>query len=133
MTRKSLNSTLFVIFLILGIVITIQFRTVIKDNEKSRSTSLYIEDITSQLNEQKELAKRLSDRIKNYEQQWNTYVEFIVKDNNSEELKELKTQLDNTRMIAGLTKVKGKGITITLNDAPKTIEQYNTNNILVHD
>lgn len=122
--------TLSVICLILGLMFTMQFRTIKKDKaltEQTRTT-----DIQAKYTE---LKKDYEDALLQIEAKDNTIREY--RESASGENAELiKKELNNALMSAGLTEVTGMGIIVTLDDS-KLEENSNfyvdQNDYLVHD
>jgi len=122
--------TLSIICLILGLMFTMQFRTIKKDKaltEQTRTT-----DIQAKYTE---LKKDYEDALLQIEEKDKTIKEY--RESASGENAELiKKELDNALMSAGLTEVTGSGIIVTLDDSKleENSDFYvDQNDYLVHD
>ena len=122
--------TLSVICLILGLMFTMQFRTIKKDKaltEQTRTT-----DIQAKYTE---LKKDYEDALLQIEEKDKTLKEY--RESASGENAELiKKELDNALMSAGLTEVTGTGIIVTLDDSKLEENSgfyVDQNDYLVHD
>lgn len=122
--------TLTVICLILGLMFTMQFRTIKKDKALTEQTRT--SDIQAKY---AELKKNYDDALLQIEEKEKTLKEY--RESSSGENAELiKKELDNALMSAGLTEVTGNGIIVTLDDS--TLEEnsdfyVDQNDYLVHD
>jgi uncharacterized protein YlxW (UPF0749 family) len=128
---KNLKSqiAMALVCLILGFMLTYQFRLLRAEEKRSLSTNVRGADITAELEQLKkqkgELEKKnseLSDRLKRYEQ---------TATNNDELASEIKNQLDNSRVLLGVTNVEGSGLEIVLE--PKDITFTNSFYFLTHE
>lgn len=122
--------TLSVICLILGLMFTMQFRTIKKDKaltEQTRTTDIQVKYT--------ELKKDYEDALLQIEEKDKTIKEY--RESASGENAELiKKELDNALMSAGLTEVIGGGIIVTLDDSKleENSDFYvDQNDYLVHD
>jgi len=122
--------TLSVICLILGLMFTMQFRTIKKDKALTEQTRT--SDIQAKYTE---LKKNYDDALLQIEEKDKTLKEY--RESTSGENAELiKKELNNALMSAGLTSVTGSGIVVTLDDS--TLEEnsdfyVDQNDYLVHD
>jgi uncharacterized protein YlxW (UPF0749 family) len=130
MKKSERNYILLIIFLIFGIVLAVQFKSTLYVKRQTASDTLDANALMKQLaavqKETEDLKASISDNlilrdniIKNYIDQNNDY--------------RLTDEWDKLKSTAGLTDVKGPGITIKLNDAPA--RQLNTpvKWIIIHD
>lgn len=122
---------LFTIFLILGIAISMQFRSILYANRQKAASQIAFSEYEKMLKYEKEKGKELSNEIKKYEEEKEIYLKDFA---NSMDADNLKVQLDDARLKAGLTDVKGQGVIVKLVDAP----QNNKNNdnpsaFIIHD
>lgn len=122
--------TLTLICLILGLMFTMQFRTIKKDKALTEQTRT--SDIQAKY---AELKKNYDDALLQIEEKEKTLKEYRESfDGENAEL--IKKELDNALMSAGLTEVTGGGIIVTLDDS--TLEEnsdfyVDQNDYLVHD
>lgn len=106
------------ICMILGFAITIQFRSVQKNNGAGTISGLRAAEIQSMYQKEKEKNEALYidyERIKNDLDQ---YKEAINDTNTTTKL--LKEQLDNAEVLAGMKEVEGPGVVVKMSDGTKT-------------
>lgn len=129
MKNKDFVITITVICFILGLIFTMQIKTVKKNTETttlSRTTELQAQ--YSELKKQYDsLTETLTEKDKLIQEYRNAQTE--------DETKELlKQDLTNALKNAGLTDVRGNGIIITLNDSLADLgEGVDLNSYLIHD
>ncbi|MCX8130271.1 MAG: DUF881 domain-containing protein [Clostridia bacterium] len=106
------NIALTLVCIILGVVISWQYRSINYNEKMASSNNKRLEDITDELIAEK---KKVEDLKKRNEELILENIEFErTRGNISEETKKLYNELERVRMVAGLVKVKGKGIVITI-------------------
>ncbi|MDD3570689.1 MAG: DUF881 domain-containing protein [Lachnospiraceae bacterium] len=120
-----------ILCIFLGTIIGIQFKTV-----KKQATAYDIQrvsELSIKLNSATSENESLLERIKEKDKKIAEYESYMA-----EESKEVKTILDessNLKMLAGLTAVSGRGISVAINDSPKAGQQnegISTDAFLVH-
>lgn len=120
-----------ILCIFLGTMIGIQFKTV-----KRQSTAYDIQrvsELSIKLNSAIAENENLTERIKEKDQKIAEYESYMA-----EESKEVKSILDESskmKMLAGLTDVSGRGISVTIKDSPKAGQQnegISTDAFLVH-
>lgn len=122
------------VFMILAFLITIQFRSVTKNNESRQQNNQRIEDLLTELNKEREKNEALSAQLDEYEASITQYRSEA--EESSGNSKFLSEQLKRAELLAGLVDVKGPGITISLSDVNnrKTIGAgAEANSTLIHD
>ena len=122
-----------VVFMLLAFLVTIQFKSVTKNNAANAGNNQRIEDLLIELIKEREKTEALEQKIVEYE-------ESITQYRNKEETsggdsKFLTEQLKRAEVLAGLTDVEGSGIEISLNDAAnrKGAKGSEANSTLIHD
>lgn len=110
---KGHKGLMFFIFLLLGILINLQFRSIL-DNS---SATVSVRDLASKLEIEKAEGQRLLDELSDIETERDQLLENIGVNRNNPEIKELIKERDYEYFRAGLTAVGGDGITITMQDA----------------
>ncbi|HEX9061646.1 MAG TPA: DUF881 domain-containing protein, partial [Clostridia bacterium] len=119
------------IFLILGIVIGLQSKSILNLSKKS-GTLNKIERLRSQLDEVKKEGSRLKADISSLEKKADTDLKSAVDSKNDSSLTKKLEYLENLKVMAGLTDVKGKGVIVKLDDANvRTSDNPNEN--IIHD
>ena len=123
MKFKSSQIWIGIVCLILGFMITFQFRVV--HNNYGSYSSRKFEDVVKETESLKKQRDELSAKVQEYQQK----VDEIEKGaaSESEIANKMKTELDNLKILSGQTDVEGQGVVITLtpsiditsNQAPK--------------
>lgn len=127
--NKGHNGMMFIIFLLLGILINLQFRGIIlsEPNEQASIKKLAAE-LEAERKENRKLIEQLESIQAEREQLWKNLGNNL----NNQEINNLLRMRDYENFRAGLTAVKGSGIVITMEDAPAKgeldIEDY-----IIHD
>jgi uncharacterized protein YlxW (UPF0749 family) len=123
----------FLAFLMLGIVIAMQNRSVLSFNKEKTTTSMRIESYKEQLETEKKNVEQLKKAIADNEKKKEEYLKGISKNHEDNEyLNKLSSELDRVKMVAGLTEVKGNGVKITLDDAPAAVTEH-PEWLIIHD
>jgi len=126
---KEKNLFLLVVFLIFGVIISIQFRSTLSANRESASVRLDIDRVIKEIEAEKALQNELERQIKENVRIKEDIIEAYMK-NRDDTL--LVDAWDKIKIDAGLTGVKGRGITIKLDDAdPK--QDGDPLDLIIHD
>lgn len=119
-----------IIFMLLGLLIAVQFKSIQKENIQSKRQS----DLTKLqeiLSEQRNYSLTLTEQLKAKQKEVDDYEKTYL---TSSDIQTLKTDLDSARFLAGMTSVRGPGIIITLDDSKiRLAEGVNPNNTIIHD
>lgn len=130
MKNKEFVLTITVICFILGLIFTMQLKTV-KKNTENNVTTVRASEIQAQYTE---LKKKYEDLEATLAEKEKTIQEYRNAQTEEETTELLKQDLTNALKNAGLTDVRGQGIVITMNDS---LENFGTgvdlNSYLVHD
>ena len=122
-----------IIFLILGLLMTIQFRTTLIANKQKTQSELNVDKLKSQLADEISIENALKQSIRENEIKKEAYLKSYIENNNDEQLKQLKAKLDDARLKAGLTDVKGPGLIVKLDDSPARTANIDPNDSIIHD
>lgn len=123
-----------VVFMILAFLITIQFRSVTKNNESQQQNNQRIEDLLTELNKEREKNEALTAQVSEFETSIAQYRSEA--EESSGNSKFMSEQLSRAEILAGLVDVKGPGITISLSDVNNRKAMGNAaeaNSTLIHD
>lgn len=122
-----------IVFMLLAFLVTIQFRSVTRNNAANSSNNQRIEDLLIELNKQREENEALNIKIEEYEESIAQYRSET--EGEGGDSKFLSEQLKRAETLAGLIDVEGPGITVSLNDAAnrKGLSGSNANSTLIHD
>ncbi|HHV98501.1 MAG TPA: DUF881 domain-containing protein [Clostridiaceae bacterium] len=120
---------LLLAFIILGILVAVQFRSTVFANKKKSSDYHDIQALTESIKKATEIGEELRNEIDDYLSRNENLIRDYIKDQNDNEL---RREWDGVMLKAGLTDVKGKGVIIQLDDAKyREIEEKSW--LLVHD
>jgi uncharacterized protein YlxW (UPF0749 family) len=137
MWHNKKNSVLMVVLMILGIVMAVQVRSIIASNDQKASQSLNdAQKLTNSIKIEKEASEELKKLVDQKERQREEYLKNSIISNRDSYFTELKQQLDEVKLKAGLTDVKGSGIIIVLDDAEAGTEhksEEDEGTLLIHD
>jgi len=132
MNRFDKKIIVMIAFMLLGILIAAQFRTTLNYNRQKSLSVIGVEELTEQLNAEKETRELLLKREKELTNEKENYLKAVIDSKNSNFLKDQKEYLDNIKLKAGLTDVSGPGIIVRLNDAPAK-QSDNASLYIIHD
>lgn len=108
------NLSIVFVCIILGLLVSWQYRSIYDNNKIQSVQATRLEDLKDQLIVEKNNNDNLRKRNEELTKQISDYEN--AKGNIDLYEKNLKTELERARIIAGLTDVKGKGIVITLSN-----------------
>lgn len=114
MNNKEKKYIILFIFLFLGVVSTVQFKSILNSTKNKPSVAYEIESLVKELEAEKatgvDLKENIDFALKKKESIFKNFSDY-----NDEG--QLTAQWEEAKLYAGLTDVKGDGIIITLNDA----------------
>ncbi len=126
MRTKSGQISIMAVCLVLGIMLSIQFKT--SQNYGSSSRGDRTDQLIVQLNDMTTERDSLAQEVISLRQK------LANVKNNNEAATNLQEELRKSNMVAGLLPVEGPGIIVTVNDSPRNAEPgENPNDLLVHD
>lgn len=132
MRNREIQITVAIICMILGLMLTVQFKS-IKTMNSTGIDKLRAEELQSELNsEKKKLDNALTELAKK---------EKLVEDiqnaasKNDKVADIMKKETEKAKMLAGLTTVQGQGIIVTLNDSKiqNQPDESNDSYFIIHD
>jgi len=137
--KSVLNSKNLVIGLIcflLVFMVTAQMRTIrVSSTDISRLKTE--NELRDEINQWKDIYETATERINELNSQITEYQNSAAEDDKAVAL--IKTELDNTKLLAGLVEVEGQGLVITLDDTAaltqiaKDAGYYDPNAYIIHD
>jgi len=125
---KTHKILMFVVFLLLGMLITLQFRGIIQNNEGQMS----IKELAASLEAEEAEGRRLLEELNNLEAEWSQLLNNIGSRQRDPEIMALINQRDYEYFRAGLTNVRGNGIVLTMQDA-QTAGSGDIEDYIIHD
>lgn len=128
MKNKEFIITITIICFVLGLMLTMQLKTVKVNSENAGIR-------TSELQTQfAELKKNYDAKILELEEKDKMLEEYRKAETDEETVELLKHELNKALQDAGLTNVRGSGLKVIMEDSIITVEgAYDLNNYLVHD
>ena len=114
MLRKDQKYILMFIFILLGVLTTVQFRSIWNSNKNKPSIAYEIENLKKELEAEIAAGNELREEIEFNTKKKESILKTFVSGNDDSQLME---QWETVKLYAGLTDVKGDGVIITLNDA----------------
>jgi len=102
------------IFILLGVLTTVQFRSIWNNNKNKPSIAYEIENLKKELEAEIAAGNELREEIEFNTKKKESILKTFVSGNDDGQLME---QWETVKLYAGLTDVKGDGVIITLNDA----------------
>jgi len=112
--KNSIRISFAIVFLILGIVVTIQYKSTEKNKKISDIQGKSVQEVQALLLREKEYSEKLSVQISEDQKKIQDYEKNV----NVADI--IKKDLDKARVLAGLTDVVGKGIVINIDDTKST-------------
>ncbi len=132
MNRKGKGYMMFITFLVLGTIITVQIRSTIDNRKSSAQKVLKVEKLIEQLEMQKNKYRELEDLIKIESDKADKLVLDYAQQHDNIPLREQYYER-KTEMLKGcLIDVKGPGLIIKLDDAIARKDEI-PNSLLIHD
>lgn len=107
----------FLLFMILGIAIALQFRSTMYSKKEKTASNLNTERLITQIEQEKKTQEILKQQIEENTKKKEEYLRSYIEINDNSKLKDVWDKLNYAKLVAGLTDVQGPGITIRLDDA----------------
>ncbi|HEX3030054.1 MAG TPA: DUF881 domain-containing protein, partial [Clostridia bacterium] len=108
------NISLAIICIILGLMIAWQYKSIHHNQQVATIENKREEDLKDELITEKKTNENLQTKLNELENEIKGYEN--TQGGNNQIIQNLRSELEKTRMIAGLTDVKGKGLIITIQD-----------------
>ncbi|RCX13855.1 uncharacterized protein YlxW (UPF0749 family) [Anaerobacterium chartisolvens] len=123
----------FLAFLLLGVLVAMQARSVLNINKQKTSAEVRLEQYRVLLEEEKKRTEDLKLQISENEKKKDEYLKgFGDNARQNDYLKYMANEIGRLKLISGLSNVSGRGIVIKLDDAPAR-EIDNPNFLIIHD
>lgn len=130
MAAKNNQRVFFVIFIILGVLLAVQFRSTLLAEMQRSASKLDIEHLIASISEEMQINEQLKSEIEENILKKQMLLKSIVDDKNDDIL---TREWQSVWLKAGLTAVKGPGITIKLDDADAREKSDNLELLIIHD
>ncbi|MCX7842629.1 MAG: DUF881 domain-containing protein [Clostridia bacterium] len=111
--RLKMNLAITVVFLILGIILAWQYKSIEINNKTASSQIKRAEELMNELIRERKINEGLAKKIEELDKRNREFESASGEITKTTQL--LTQELEKARTIAGLTDVKGKGIIITIN------------------
>lgn len=129
MRKADKKNVMLFVFMILGFVLALQFRSVMSNtSEEEISTAQMIESLKEELEREKLIGINLREELNESIEERDIILRNIM---NEREEGGITQNWEKARVLAGLTEVVGDGVVITLNDALKRID--GSSKYILHD
>ncbi len=132
--KKILNSATFsigIVCLIMAFLVTLQIKSVIYNHATSSEESKQVELLVKQLNDLRLKNEQLTEMNSTLRFDIQSFKEEAA--NNSDSAKTILSQLERAEILAGMTKVEGSGVIVTVKDSSKSNLEGDLNNYVIHD
>lgn len=132
MRDKKAIVTLAVLFFILSFTVTLQTKSVVKNNMVNSTEFQRIEEAQRELIKKETQIEDLKSQLLQTTNDLNSYRKEA--EQNSDGTKSLASELERYKILAGLTNVEGEGITVTLKDSTVEVDpSKNASSYILHD
>lgn len=129
--KKLKNRTIFfIIFILLGIVMAMQFKSTLYIKLQSAAATYNTDRLKEQLSREQKNVEKLKEELDGNLKLREDYIKAFIDEENDYQL---ARDWDKVKFQAGFTDVKGPGITITMDDAPARDEDTPQNLLIIHD
>ncbi len=132
MPIKDKRAVFMIIFMLLGFIVALQFRSTLKFTSQKPTSVYKIEELQKQVEEEKKAGELLKAQIAENEKNMDEYLKAAVNSKNDNYLSEQFNYLERLKLRAGLVDVKGAGVVVKLDDAPVRTNE-NPNVLIIHD
>lgn len=124
---------LFVIFILLGMGVSIQVRTNIDERKKAAANDLDSNELLLQIEEMRGYNEELEADIEKVIKEIEENTLSVITDQANYVLENKYNQLNTIKLQAGLTDVSGPGVIIRLDDAAALQQKTNVSILIIHD
>lgn len=125
---KTHRILMFMVFLLLGMLVSLQFRGILRSSEEHMS----VKEMAAQLEAEEAEGQELMEKLNDLEAEWDQLLSNIGSRQQDSEVMELINQRDYEYFRAGLTNVRGDGIVISMQDA-QSAGGMNIKDYIIHD
>jgi uncharacterized protein YlxW (UPF0749 family) len=125
---KGHKGLMFLVFLFLGILINLQFRSILENP----SSDVSAREIAMELEAEKAKGRQLMEELSMIEAEYDRLLKNMGDRQNNSRIRELIMQRDFEYFRAGLTDVSGDGVSITMQDAQEPGEM-DISEYIIHD
>lgn len=120
--KRDRNFVFSIVFILLGLTLAIQFRSVFITNSQKLASVNSITRLREQAKDYSQRIEEMKNKVSENEKKVDEYLKSAVDENQSNYLNTLYETLEDVKLKAGLVDVKGPGIVIQMNDAAEVPE-----------
>ncbi len=131
MKNRKAQIAIAAVLFITSFVVVLQFKSVLKNSGLDSTQLQRVEDLQKELVKEQEKNIDLSRQLLQANSTLETYRENAQKNDSGS--KAMAEELANAMLLAGLTDVEGKGVTIVLKDSTETAMGGSSANYVIHD
>lgn len=127
---------LFLTFLIFGIVVSMQIKTIVENNKIQAELKIKDEEYIRLISEENKKKDYFLALIEQNEKKKENALNILATFEKNNALKKITNKLDEVKLKTGLSNVKGPGIIITMNDALSTKnlpDDTSVMQLIIHD
>lgn len=132
--KKKFNIAVFsigIVCLLMAFLVTMQIKSVIYNSATTSETSMRVEDLLKQLNDERTKNDSMAELISSLKSDLQSFKDEAAE--NSEYSQTLLNQLEKAEILAGLIEVQGSGITITVKDSTQKNTIGDASAYIIHD
>lgn len=133
MSATNKKIIMFAIFLLLGLIIAIQVRAIVNEQEKTAAKNLDSDELLTQIGELQGQNETLEADILKALKEREDLTLSVIANQDSSELESKYKELNVIKLQAGLTDVTGPGVIIRLDDAAAFQQNTNVSILIIHD
>ncbi|HHY23292.1 MAG TPA: DUF881 domain-containing protein [Clostridiaceae bacterium] len=130
--NKGSKLMFFIVYILLGLVIALQYRTTLDANKEKSASVLNVDRLRIQLEQEKKIEDELKAKVEEYNKKIEEHLINYIEINDDAKLRVLWEELNKLKFISGLTDVEGPGIILTLDDAPAR-KTDKPSKLIIHD
>ncbi len=130
--KKGSKLMFFIVYILLGLVIALQYRTTLDANKEKSASVLNVDRLRIQLEQEKKIEDELKAKVEEYNKKIEEHLINYIEINDDAKLRVLWEELNTLKFISGLTDVEGPGIILMLDDA-HVRKTDNPNRSIIHD
>lgn len=120
-----------IVCLIMAFLMTLQIKSVMYNHAVNSQESLRVDELLKQLNDERTKNDNLTELVSSLKADMQSFKDEAS--HNSDYSKTLLNQLTKAELLAGLTEVKGSGVTITVKDSTQKNIIGDPNAYVIHD
>ncbi len=129
--QQKTKGILFIVFLLFGMIITMQFRTILSAQQQTARGQTSLQSLSAELEQVIGEGNQMQEQLRKMEEEYDEIMDQRG-NNDNPMLNELLRERKEAQFHSGMTDVKGSGVIVTLNDAPARAE-VDPSELIIHD